>query len=136
MTYNFFFAEIPVFPDDFSLRSASSASLSCITIDQPRDTEWGTKYLCYKPALRKLTMTWSRNGAIIGQNCINTRMPYERAASQWKKSFLCVPRDSLLKLSWSISGPLQGEHCLEIRKTRRNSRGYHLCGASKYEKIG
>ncbi|XP_078368704.1 uncharacterized protein LOC144652532 isoform X2 [Oculina patagonica] len=127
--------EIPVFPDHFSLRPTSSATLSCVTIDQPRDSEWGTKYLCYEPALKKLTITWSRNGPIIGQNCTNTRMPYESTAALWKNSYLCVPRDSLLKLSWSVSGQLHGKQCLEIRKTRRNTRGYFLCGTSKYEKI-
>lgn len=132
----FFFAEIPVFPDHFSLRSTSSASLSCIAMDQSRDAEWGTRYLCYKPALKKLTITWSRNGEITGQNCVNTRMHYERTAAVWKNSFLCVPRDSLLQLSWSISGPLRGKQCLEIRKTQSNRKGYFLCGTSKYKKIG
>ena len=131
-----FFAEFPLFPDHFSLRSQSSASLNCIAIDQPRDTEWRVKYLCYKPALKKLTITWSSNGTIVGQHCINTRMPYERAAAVWKNGFLCVPRDSLLNLSWSVSGRIQGKECLEVRRTRKNTRGYFLCGTSKFKKIG
>lgn len=132
----FFFAEIPVFPGHFSLRSVSSTSLTCVAMDQSRDTEWKIKYLCYKPALKKLTITWSRNGTIVGQDCTNTRMPYERTSALWENSFLCVPHDSLLKLSWSVSGPIQGKECLEMRTTGRNRRGYFLCGTSKFKKIG
>ena len=131
-----FFAEIPVFPDHFSLRSESSTSLSCVAIDQSRDTEWRIKYLCSKPALKKLTITWSPNGEIVGQHCTNTRMPHERAAAVWENSFLCVPHDSLLKLNWSVSGPIPGKECLEVRRTSRNRRGYFLCGTSKFKKIG
>lgn len=131
-----FFAEIPVFPDHFSLRSETSTSLICVAIDQPHDTEWSVKYLCYKPALKKLTITWSPNGTIVGQHCINTRMPYERAAAVWENSFLCVPHDSLLKFSWSVSGQVPGKECLEVRRTTRNTRGYFLCGTSKFKKIG
>jgi len=127
--------EIPVFPDHFSLRSETSTSLICVAIDQPRDTEWRVKYLCYKPALKKLTITWSPNGTIVGQHCINTRMPYERAAAVWENSFLCVPHDSLLKFSWSVSGQVPGKECLEVRRTTRNTRGYFLCGTSKFKKI-
>ena len=64
-------------------------------------------------------------------------MPYERAANLWVNSFLCLARDSLLKLSWSISGPLNGQQCLAVRKSKRiTSKGYFLCGRSKYNKIG
>jgi len=63
-------------------------------------------------------------------------MPYERAAAVWENSFLCVPRDSLLELSWSASGPIQGKECLEVRRTRKNTTGYFLCGTPKFKKIG
>jgi len=127
--------EIPIFPDHFSLRFESSTSLSCVAIDQPRDREWRKKYLCHKPSLKKLTITWSRKGTIVGQQCTNTPMPYESAAAVWQNSFICIPRDSFLKLSWSVSGQMQGKECLEMRRTRGNIRGYFLCGTSKFQKI-
>ena len=131
-----FISEFPVFPDHFSLRSESSTSLSCVAIDQPGDKEWRVKYLCYKPALKKMTIAWSRSGTIVGQQCTNTRMPNEGAAAVWENSFLCVPQDSFLKFSWSVSGRIRGKECVEMRKTRRNIRGYFLCGTSKFQKIG
>jgi len=63
-------------------------------------------------------------------------MPYESAAAVWQNSFICIPRDSFLKLSWSVSGQMQGKECLEMRRTRGNIRGYFLCGTSKFQKIG
>ena len=130
------FADIPIFPDHFSIQSTSSPFLNCIAIDQSRDKEWRTKYFCYKPALKRLDITWSPNGPIIGQDCINTVMPYERAADLWAHSFLCIPRDSVLKLSWSISGPLKGQKCLVMREGKQRRKSYFLCGKSKYKRIG
>ena len=63
-------------------------------------------------------------------------MSYESAAAVWEYSFLCVPHDSWLKLSWSVSGPINGNECLELRRTTKNTRGYYLCGTSKFDKIG
>ncbi|XP_058959559.2 uncharacterized protein [Pocillopora verrucosa] len=127
--------DIPVFPEQFSIRDTSSAHLNCIALDQPGDREWRTKYLCYKPALKRLTITWSRNGEITNQDCVNTRMPHVRSSRLWEKSYLCLPRNSLLKLSWSTDGPLKGKGCLEVRRKGINGEGYFLCGTSKYKKI-
>lgn len=132
----FLFADIPIFPDHFSIQSTSLPFFNCIAIDQSRDTEWRTKYLCYKPALKRLNITWSPNGAIIGQDCINTVMPYESTAELWARSFLCMPRDSVLILSWSISSPLNGQKCLVMREGKRSRKSYFLCGKSRYKKIG
>ena len=129
-------SDIPVFPEQFSIRDTSSAHLNCIALDQPGDREWRTKYLCYKPALKRLTITWSRNGEITNQDCVNTRMPHVRSSRLWEKSYLCLPRNSLLKLSWSTDGPLKGKGCLEVRRKGINGEGYFLCGTSKYKKIG
>jgi len=132
-----FFAEFPVFPHHFSIRTTSPPFLHCIAINQPRDRDWGSKYLCYKPALKKLNITWSPKGKVIGQDCLNTAMPYEPSARLWANSFLCISRDSLLKLSWSLSGPLNGQECLLVREpTRGYGKGYFLCARTKYKKIG
>lgn len=128
--------EFPVFPHHFSIRTTSPPFLHCIAINQPRDRDWGSKYLCYKPALKKLNITWSPKGKVIGQDCLNTAMPYEPSARLWANSFLCISRDSLLKLSWSLSGPLNGQECLLVREpTRGYGKGYFLCARTKYKKI-
>jgi len=94
--------DIPLFPKHFSLRSTSSPYLNCIAMNQSQDTEWGVKYLCYRASMKKLHLSWSSNGPIRGQDCINTAMPYERTARLWNNSFLCLPRYRLLKLRWSV----------------------------------
>lgn len=127
------FLDTPIFPDHFSIQSTSPPFLNCIAIRQLRDTEWGTKYLCYKSALKKCNITWSPDGPVEGQECINTVMPYERSAKFWANSFLCMPRDSVLKLSWSISRPLNELKCLVMRKGRQT---YFLCGKFKHRKMG
>ena len=132
----FLFTEFPIFPDHFSILSTSPPFYNCIKIDQPRDLQWETKFLCYKPALKTLTIIWSNDGPITGQECINTAMPYERGARFWTNSFLCLPRQSVLRLTWSISRPLNGQKCLVIREGKLTRRRYFLCGKMKYEKIG
>lgn len=127
--------EFPIFPDHFSILSTSPPFYNCIKIDQPRDLQWETKFLCYKPALKTLTIIWSNDGPITGQECINTAMPYERGARFWANSFLCLPRQSVLRLTWSISRPLNGQKCLVIREGKLTRRRYFLCGKMKYEKI-
>ena len=128
--------EIPLFPKHFSLRSTSSPYLNCIAMNQSQDTEWGVKYLCYRTSMKKLHLSWSSNGPIGGQDCINTAMPYERTAKLWNNSFLCLPRDSLLKLRWSVSGELKGWGCLFMRNGQHARTRYLLCGKTKYEKSG
>lgn len=127
-------SEIPLFPKHFSLRSTSSPYLNCIAMNQSQDTEWGVKYLCYRTSMKKLHLSWSSNGPIGGQDCINTAMPYERTAKLWNNSFLCLPRDSLLKLRWSVSGELKGWGCLFMRNGQHARTRYLLCGKTKYEK--
>lgn len=126
--------EIPLFPKHFSLRSTSSPYLNCIAMNQSQDTEWGVKYLCYRTSMKKLHLSWSSNGSIGGQDCINTAMPYERTAKLWNNSFLCLPRDSLLKLRWSVSGELKGWGCLFMRNGQLARTRYLLCGKTKYQK--
>lgn len=128
--------EIPLFPKHFSLRSTSSPYLNCIAMNQSQDTEWGVKYLCYRTSMKKLHLSWSSNGPIGGQDCINTAMPYERTAKLWNNSFLCLPRDSLLKLRWSVSGELKGWGCLFMRNGQHARTRYLLCGKTKYQKNG
>lgn len=122
--------EFPIFPDHFSVQSTAPSFYNCIKIDQPRDREWGTRYLCYKPALKNFNIKWSRDGPITGHDCINTIMPYERSAAIWANSFLCVPQSSVLRLIWSTR-PLNGRKCLAMRERR----SYFLCGELKYGKI-
>lgn len=86
--------------------------------------------------MKKLHLSWSSNGPIRGQDCINTAMPYERTAKLWNNSFLCLPRDSLLKLRWSVSGELKGWGCLFMRNGQHARTRYLLCGKTKYEKSG
>lgn len=105
-------------------------------MNQSQDTEWGVKYLCYRTSMKKLHLSWSSNGPIGGQDCINTAMPYERTAKLWNNSFLCLPRDSLLKLRWSVSGELKGWGCLFMRNGQHARTRYLLCGKTKYEKSG
>ena len=105
-------------------------------MNQSQDTEWGVKYLCYRTSMKKLHLSWSSNGPIGGQDCINTAMPYQRTAKLWNNSFLCLPRDSLLKLRWSVSGELKGWGCLFMRNGQHARTRYLLCGKTKYEKSG
>lgn len=129
--WNSLFSEFPIFPDHFSVQSTAPPYYNCIKIDQPRDREWGTRYLCYKPALKNFNIKWSNDGPITGHDCVNTIMPYERNATIWANSFLCVPQSSVLRLIWSTR-PLNRRKCLAMRERR----SYLLCGELKYGKIG
>ena len=135
MSFCFPHSEVPVFPDHFSIGSARP-NLECNAINQSRDAEWGTRFLCYKPTLQRLNITWSQNGPITGLDCINTVMPFENAAELWNTSYLCVSRNSLLKFRWSVSRPIRGLGCLEVRERKRTRKGYFLCGVPRHKKIG
>ena len=130
----YFFAVYPKFPQDFTVRSSPIDNNVCITLNETRDQHWGTRYICYKPTIKKMNVTWSRVGRIRGLECVNTRMPFERAARYWYRTYLCVPSKEMFKFYWSIYGRMRNRACLKIRDNRRG--GYYLCALKKHREIG
>jgi hypothetical protein len=90
----------------------ASTGIECVKLEEPADTEgtWHDNYICHKPAVTGVSISWSYMGPIPGQHCVAFNEPSD-AVGTWYDNYLCFNRP--VDLHFSNAGR-SNKYCIRI----------------------